>query len=473
MAVNFSNKYPYTDYHELNLEWVIKEVKYWSEKVGKTIQSIELTGSAGLVDTYTINYSDGTTSTFDVTNGNGITSIEKTDTAGLVDTYTVTFTDGSTTEFYVRNGAEAIDPTLTLSDYAADAKAAGDMIRANGDMILANKQILDDISLPRVEGISSIESHQGYIIRNDGSSATTGVLTYYIVKYPVTPGKTYWITASANWGNCLWCFYSVTDTVVQIGQTSANQSAFTSISDEETIAPAGAEYILIAYNSNVQPSACKTVVSYIPTKWNGKKWVCVGDSLTAENIRTSIHYFDYIAGQTGLTVVNMGVSGSGYARLRESNQAFYQRISACPADADVVTIFGSFNDLGAGLPIGSVSDNDESSIAGCINKTIDNLQAVIPLVNLGIIAPTPWNTTQPATSGQAYDYVEMLKAICEHRSIPFLDLWRCSNLRPWDADFRDVAYTHDGGNGTHPDENGHKLIAPRFMGFLESLLLPF
>ena len=103
--VKFSNLYPYTDFHELNLDWVIKEVKFWSERVGKSIQKIELTGTVGLVDTYTITYSDGTTSTFDVTNGNGIVSIAKTGTAGNVDTYTITLTDGSTTTFTVTNGA--------------------------------------------------------------------------------------------------------------------------------------------------------------------------------------------------------------------------------------------------------------------------------------------------------------------------------------------------------------------------------
>lgn len=127
--VKFSNLYPYTDFHELNLDWVIKEVKFWSERVGKSIQTIEKTGTAGLVDTYTITYSDGTTSTFDVTNGNGIASVAKTGTVGLIDTYTITFQDGSTTTFEVHNGTASIDKTLALSDYAADAKVTGDYFR--------------------------------------------------------------------------------------------------------------------------------------------------------------------------------------------------------------------------------------------------------------------------------------------------------------------------------------------------------
>ena len=38
---------------------------------GKSIVSITKTGTSGLIDTYTITYSDGTTSTFTVTNGEG------------------------------------------------------------------------------------------------------------------------------------------------------------------------------------------------------------------------------------------------------------------------------------------------------------------------------------------------------------------------------------------------------------------
>ena len=43
--------------------------------------------------------------------GNGISSIAKTSTSGLVDTYTITFTDGTTTTFDVTNGADGINGT--------------------------------------------------------------------------------------------------------------------------------------------------------------------------------------------------------------------------------------------------------------------------------------------------------------------------------------------------------------------------
>ena len=123
---------------------------------GVTVVSIEKTGSDGLIDTYTITYSDGHTSTFVVVNGeqgeqgiqglpgkdgtvpvitvgdNGnwfvdgvdtgikaqgpkgdkgedgvfVVSIEKTGTSGLVDVYTITYSDGHTSSFVITNGAQ-------------------------------------------------------------------------------------------------------------------------------------------------------------------------------------------------------------------------------------------------------------------------------------------------------------------------------------------------------------------------------
>lgn len=73
------------------------------------ITSIIKTGTSGLVDTYTITFQDGNTTTFTVTNGKSIVSIAKTATSGLVDTYTITFNDSSTTTFQVTNGKNGDD----------------------------------------------------------------------------------------------------------------------------------------------------------------------------------------------------------------------------------------------------------------------------------------------------------------------------------------------------------------------------
>jgi hypothetical protein len=88
---------------------------------GKSIVSVTLTSSVGLVDTYTITYTDATTSTFQVTNGKdgedgtdgtdgrGIISIAKTASNGLIDTYTITYTDRTTSTYQVTNGANGAD----------------------------------------------------------------------------------------------------------------------------------------------------------------------------------------------------------------------------------------------------------------------------------------------------------------------------------------------------------------------------
>ena len=71
---------------------------------GKGIKNITKTGTSGLTDTYTITYSDNSTTTYTVVNGNGISGIAKTSTSGLVDTYTISYTNGTATTYTVANG---------------------------------------------------------------------------------------------------------------------------------------------------------------------------------------------------------------------------------------------------------------------------------------------------------------------------------------------------------------------------------
>lgn len=258
---------------------------------------------------------------------------------------------------------------------------------------------------------------------------------------------------------------------------------------------AGEKYIRFAYHSNeiydlqleggtskttYEPCTEKTVPK-ISVPWYGKRWVAVGDSITEVNSRTTMHYHDYIANDTGISVINFGSSGTGYKRSEEQNKAFYQRVTSIPTGTDVVTIFGSVNDMALINSLGEYTDTTTDTICGCINKTIDTIIERNPLVSLGIVSPIPNYDNNPVSYGGnvgAMDrYTEALKKICEYRSIPFLDLYHCSNLRPWTEEGRKIAFSKDidgmdgNPNGTHPDENGNKLIAPRFKAFLETLLM--
>ncbi len=120
---------------------------------GKGISSISKTSTSGLVDTYTITLTDGTKSTFTVTNGakgdkgdagpqgqqgdkgdagpqgqqgvkgqdgQSISEIKKTSTSGLTDTYEISLTDGTKKSFTVSNGKGIKSITKTSTSGLVD-----------------------------------------------------------------------------------------------------------------------------------------------------------------------------------------------------------------------------------------------------------------------------------------------------------------------------------------------------------------
>lgn len=210
--------------------------------------------------------------------------------------------------------------------------------------------------------------------------------------------------------------------------------------------------------------------------WEGKKWVAIGDSITEHNNKALKNYHDYIAEKTGIAVVNMGLSGSGYKAKESDNGAFYQRVSDVPTDADVITIFGSGNDLGGSYQIGEASDTGTETLCGCINTTINNLFTAVPTAQLGIITSIPWSGFNPSDDTNLMaQYSAKIVEICRRRGIPCLDLYHCSGLRPWDSAFQAVMYPANssgtGYDGVHPNEVGQAFFAPKIKAFLDSLVL--
>lgn len=67
-------------------------------------------------------------------------------------------------------------------------------------------------------------------------------------------------------------------------------------------------------------------------------------------------------------------------------------------------------------------------------------------------------------------YSNAIVEICKMRGIPCLDLYHYSGLRPWDETFRTAAYSKS-GDGVHPDETGHLMIASHIKALMNTLIL--
>lgn len=185
-------------------DWIIS-----TGREGNGIASIARTsgtGAAGSTDTYTVTYTDTTTTTFTVVNGsNGTNGIDGTDgvdgtdgigivsvirtsgtgLAGSTDTYTITYSDTSTSTFTVVNGTNGSGGDSLVSEGALIASATDKTTPVDADylglMDSAASNILKKLSWANVKAtlkayFDTLYSGLGGCTINSQSSAYTLVL---------------------------------------------------------------------------------------------------------------------------------------------------------------------------------------------------------------------------------------------------------------------------------------------------------
>ena len=212
--------------------------------------------------------------------------------------------------------------------------------------------------------------------------------------------------------------------------------------------------------------------------------ILIGDSLTDKTMAAQVSYYDFVQKDFQCEVVNCGRSSTGYM-IAPDYETFYQRIDLIDfTDADVVTIFGSFNDLGRGFAFGTAEDEGTDTIGGCMNITIEKIREKAPDIRIGIATPTPWNL------GAGYDsikdavvywgvskedcdhYVSLLMEVAARHGVPVLDLYHAGLFDP-NSDTDRAQYFNENGiqdPGIHPNSMGHYLMAPLWKDFLLGLL---
>ena len=310
--------------------------------------------------------------------------------------------------------------------------------------------------------------------------STTEANAHFKVTNPIaiTENDELLLNMTMRFNNGVIVFYNQNNEIlkwINAGDIAENVNNYFTIINYVAVPPAGTTSFAFGYNDNY-PVSVKVINGYslIPKTLARKKWACIGDSITdANNPKALIKYYDYIVERTGLTFINLGVDGTGYAREHDGeNDSFISRVSSIPNDTDIVTIFGSGNDMNTDLPVGTYTDTDGTTLMGKVYQTLQSIFTNKPKVLVGIISPLPWATFPPYNpSSRMSTYVNEMKKLCELYSVPFLDLFHGSNMRPWEETFRNNYYSKDNGGGTHPDEEGNKRFAPIIQKFIESILV--
>ena len=213
-------------------------------------------------------------------------------------------------------------------------------------------------------------------------------------------------------------------------------------------------------------------------------WAVVGDSLTEKNYRAATSYYDYVSEAFDCSVLNYGASGAGY-KAYGTNVPFYELVEWIDLDGvDVLTVFGSFNDLGKGYALGTAYDTGTDTIGGCMVSTIEYLRMESPSLRIGIATPLRWPTgfafdengyaLPGGTTREECDaYVALLKQVAARYGLPVLDLYTLCPLDPDDPEMRATYYTEDGvvdEDGVHPNSEGHRLMYRYWRDFLASAM---
>ena len=201
-----------------------------------------------------------------------------------------------------------------------------------------------------------------------------------------------------------------------------------------------------------------------------KKWLAIGDSITALTNHSAKNYHTFISERTGCVVNNFGMDGWTIARFVSEN-----KIAEMPSDVDFVTVLLGTNDWHIGkLPLGNFLDTTSQSVAGALNLFFQQL--IEKYGNRTILVFTPLqrngyggnqsglNAGNNSSNGfSLLNLVDMIIKTCSHYGIPCKDLYRESGFHMQFDACKTLYFT----DGLHPNLKGHEALSYIMLPFIE------
>ena len=359
-----------------------------------------------------------------------------------------------------------------------------DAMNSFAPLIKAQEYNFEQISLTKRGAFGYWDKNWGGFIESKADSSRAQV-TYEPVK--VNPFEVYRVSGCSKWDARLWIVVDYEGKVVDYCSTENSDNL-----TETIVIPKDGAYLEInelMLNTVTKLEKAISIKGNLPL--SGKNWTAIGDSWTQIHSDKKQSYVDYVSQITGVSAKNAGAGGTGYVAGGPNNwnNQFYKH--SVDANSNIVTIFGSFNDAYAtNFKFGKKGDTGTDTLWGSMLATINHVYDANPDALIGVITPGPWGAinsfvTDKMSSLGAHDdsginemsinewaeqYVSTLEEFAKAYSLPLLDLYHGSGLRPWNNNFINSYYhgTND-TDTTHPNAKAmQKYIAPRIASFIES-----
>lgn len=204
-------------------------------------------------------------------------------------------------------------------------------------------------------------------------------------------------------------------------------------------------------------------------RFKGKKYVQIGDSITVGFVDNP--YCSIIAKNLGMTLVNLGVSGSAITKTDDRTDSIYERRALIPEDAGIIAIAGGTNDFGHNSPMGSLGQVNSSgfyyNFYGAYYNLVKWIQENRPNAQIILITPTH-RENENAPNEQGYileDYVNVIRDIGNIFSIPVLDFYADGSINPNISQHKSIYAT----DGLHPLQNWHDILGQKGTIFMRGL----
>ena len=285
---------------------------------------------------------------------------------------------------------------------------------------------------------------------------------------PVEAGKHYHTNLTSNHYTA---YFDANKTKLS-GSVQAYSSDITPTQDGYVLVSGCNENTIIAEGTvpdNAHGDVAVLKNSVLPSRWNGKRWLLIGDSISSTQYAT-VPYGTLVSRRLGMILTNVSVSGKTMENYNETVETYGQ-------DYDLVTVMLGTNDMGYNTAIGAIADEAAASgsfYARCkymatklMGKYPQSVIAFFTCLKRGDDATNEDDDLSQKTNAQSkttQDFTDVIIDVCDFYGIPCLDISKVYN--PCFAAQRKI-YGYTKTDATHLNNLGHaRILAPQVEDFL-------